>query len=37
VVKHRRFDLLDDEPTEDEVNYFDGRAAKAASGRGGKP
>jgi hypothetical protein len=37
VVKHRRFDLLDDEPTEDEVNYFDGGAVKAAPGGRGKP
>jgi radical SAM protein with 4Fe4S-binding SPASM domain len=37
VVKHRRFDLLADEVTEEELRYFDGGAAKAASGRGGKP
>jgi hypothetical protein len=37
VVKHRRFDLLDDEATEDEIRYFHGGAAKAASGGGGQP
>jgi radical SAM protein with 4Fe4S-binding SPASM domain len=37
VVKHRRFELLAEAPTEDEVRYFDGRAAGAASAAGGKP
>ena len=37
AVKHRRFDLLAEEPTEDEVRYFDGRAAGATSIAGGQP
>jgi hypothetical protein len=36
VVKHRRFDLLADEVTEEEVRYFDGGTAGAPRG-GGKP
>ena len=35
VVRHRRFDLLEEEPTDDEIRYFDGRPA--ASVAGGQP
>jgi radical SAM protein with 4Fe4S-binding SPASM domain len=36
VVKHRRFELLAEEPTDDEIRYFHGRAPGAASAAGGK-
>jgi hypothetical protein len=37
VVKHRRFELLAEEPTDDEIRYFHGRAPGAASAAGGQP
>jgi radical SAM protein with 4Fe4S-binding SPASM domain len=37
AVKHRRFDLLDEEPTEVEVRYFDNHTAGVASVAGGRP
>jgi hypothetical protein len=36
VVKHQRFELLAEEPTADEVRYFDARASGATKAAGGK-
>ena len=36
AVRHRRFDLLDEEPTDDEARYFDDRGAGEVSAVGGQ-